>query len=184
MGWLHRAPGLDSAVPMLCPSYSGVPTGGLAQALPTWGLRKAEPGQAGNGAAQMPRNREFLERRAEQWLPTCRWAYLDCVAHLPAPRGRIVETRPGPAPPFGGKGRLRSVQVEGGGAVARCAFAPFVARTRARRFESSETPPKWPRANLGYFPGPRPANSKNGRATCRLNSLVVDGATTAPTGSF
>ena len=31
----------------------------------------------------MPRNREFLERRAEQWLPTCRWAYLDCAAHFP-----------------------------------------------------------------------------------------------------
>ncbi len=28
MGWLHRAPGLDGAVPMFCPSYSGVPTGG------------------------------------------------------------------------------------------------------------------------------------------------------------
>ena len=67
---------------MFCPSYSGVPTGGLAQASPTWGLRKAEPGQAGNGAAQMPRNREFLERSAEQWLPTCRWAYLDCAAHI------------------------------------------------------------------------------------------------------
>lgn len=26
MGWLHRVPGLDSAVPMLCPSYSGVPS--------------------------------------------------------------------------------------------------------------------------------------------------------------
>ena len=82
MGWLHRVPGLDSAVPMLCPSYSGVLTGGLAQALPTWGLRKVEPGQAGNGAAQIPRNREFLERRAEQWLPTCRWAYLNCIAHF------------------------------------------------------------------------------------------------------
>ena len=49
---------------------------------PTWGLRKVEPGQAGNGAAQMPRNREFLERRPEQWLPTCRCAYLDCIAHI------------------------------------------------------------------------------------------------------
>ena len=51
--------------------------------MPTWGLRKAESGQAGNGAAQKPRNREFLDRRAEQWLPTCRWAYLDCAAHFP-----------------------------------------------------------------------------------------------------
>ena len=68
---------------MFCPSYSGVPTGGWAQARSTWGLRKVEPGQAGDGAAQMPRNREFLERRAEQWLPTCRWAYLDCAAHFP-----------------------------------------------------------------------------------------------------
>ena len=35
----------------------------------------------------MPRNREFLERRAEQWLPSCRWAYLDCAAHIfPAAR--------------------------------------------------------------------------------------------------
>ena len=82
MGWLRRVPVLDSAVPMLCPSYSGVPTGGLAQALSTWGLRKVEPGQAGNGAAQMPRNREFLERRAEQRLPACRRAYLDCTAHF------------------------------------------------------------------------------------------------------
>ncbi len=49
---------------------------------PTWGLRKAEPGQAGDGAAQMPRNREFLDCRAEQWPPTCRWAYLDCAAHF------------------------------------------------------------------------------------------------------
>ena len=88
MGWLRRVPVLDSAVPMLCPSYSGVPTGDLAQALSTWGLRKVEPGQAGNGAAQMPRNREFLERRAEQRLPACRRAYLDCTAHsffAPAP---------------------------------------------------------------------------------------------------
>ena len=102
MGWLHRVPGLDSAVPMLCPSYSGVPTGGLAQALPTWGLRKAEPGQAGNRAAQMPRNREFLDRRAEQWLPTCRWAYLDCAAHLLTGRWTLwkvceaVGSRPAP----------------------------------------------------------------------------------------
>ena len=82
MGWLHRVPALDGAVPMLCPSYSGVPTGGQAQVWPTWGLRKAEPGQAGNGAAQRPRNREFQERRAEQWPPTCRWAYLDCAAQI------------------------------------------------------------------------------------------------------
>ena len=82
MGWLHRAPGLDSAVSMFCPSYSGVPTGGWAQARSTWGLRKAEPGQAGDGAAQMPRNREFLDCRAEQWPPTCRWAYLDCAAQF------------------------------------------------------------------------------------------------------
>ena len=104
MGWLHRVPGLDGAVPMLCPSYSGVPTGGLAQALPTWGLRKAEPGQAGDGAAQMPRNREFLERRAEQWLPTCRWAYLDCAAHFPHSEwGRLTATA------ALGKGRLTCV---------------------------------------------------------------------------
>ena len=30
----------------------------------------------------MPRNREFLERRAEQRLPACRRAYLDCTAHF------------------------------------------------------------------------------------------------------
>ena len=49
---------------------------------PTWSLRRVEPGQAGNGAAQISRNREFLDRRSEQWLPFCRCAYLDCVAPL------------------------------------------------------------------------------------------------------
>ena len=40
----------------------------------------------------MPRNREFLERRAEQWLPTCRWAYLDWAAHVfPAACQRLEE---------------------------------------------------------------------------------------------
>ena len=49
---------------------------------PTWSLRRVEPGQAGDGAAQISRNREFLDRRSEQWLPFCRCAYLDCVAPL------------------------------------------------------------------------------------------------------
>eukprot|EP00663_Eupelagonemidae_sp_cell21sb_P009813 gene9813-biopygen9228 len=30
----------------------------------------------------MPRNREFLERSAEQRLPACRRAYLDCTVHF------------------------------------------------------------------------------------------------------
>ena len=66
MGWLRRAPVPGGAAPMLCPGYAGVPAVGQAQAWPPWGLWRAEPGQAGDGAAQRPRNREFQERRAEQ----------------------------------------------------------------------------------------------------------------------
>ena len=66
MGWLRRAPVPGDAAPMLCPGYAGVPAVGQAQAWPPWGLWRAEPGQAGDGAAQRPRNREFQERRAEQ----------------------------------------------------------------------------------------------------------------------
>ena len=54
---------------------------------PTWSLRRVEPGQAGDGAAQTSRNREFLDRRLEQWLPFCRCAYLDCAAQLLPKRG-------------------------------------------------------------------------------------------------
>ena len=82
MGWLRRAPVPGGAAPMLCPGYAGVPAVGQAQAWPPWGLWRAEPGQAGDGAAQRPRNREFQERRAEQRPPTRRRACLDCVAHL------------------------------------------------------------------------------------------------------
>ena len=168
MGWLHRAPGLDSAVPMLCPSYSGVPTGGLAQALPTWGLRKVEPGQAGNGAAQMPRNREFLERRAEQWLPTCRWAYLDCVAHFPARSSGVGFSR---------RDRCRFCAQCTLGAPGETFWPPV--RTRLESISGGFPPAGETRLRAGA----RPARSKSGRKTCRLNSPVVDGATTAPAGS-
>ena len=52
----------------------------------------------------MPRNREFLERRAEQWLPTCRWAYLDCAAHFPHSEWGRLHARAAL-----GKGRLTCV---------------------------------------------------------------------------
>ena len=95
---------LDGAVSMFCPSYCVVLTGSCVQTRLTWSVKKAEPGQAGDGAAQMPRNREFLDCRAEQWPPTCRWAYLDCAAHFPHSEWGRLHARAAL-----GKGRLTCV---------------------------------------------------------------------------